>query len=83
MFDGREKEEKLLANMQFRLSVWGRGQVVIPAKTRRRQKSRKEENKYQIQHALDATCGSYILKTILVWFSGLSYQGYLENKQTT
>lgn len=46
MFDGREKEGKLLANMQFRLSVWGRGQVVIPVKTRRRQKSRKEENKY-------------------------------------
>lgn len=36
MFDGREKEEKLLANMQLRLLVWGRGELVIPVKTRRR-----------------------------------------------
>lgn len=35
MFDGREKEEKLLANMQLRLSVWGTGEIAIPAKTRR------------------------------------------------
>lgn len=69
----REKEEKLLDNMQFRF--WRTVEAVVPAKTRRRLRSRKK-----CESMVDTTCIIYNIQTLYPESSFQDFHGKVTYK---